>query len=361
MRTSLAAIERRISISQLRGSGTSSVALGEIDKMKRAGSNTFDRDVDDASLQSHSVYGMVEMLEEQSASLPLDGRLWYQLSRVQSRTKQPSKGQSDVDDVGIHQLARPPTPERKPCQRRVSSSSSSSCVSVEEPWSRRSPSVSMQQMKSGASRPSKMSLDHFQAEHDAVIIAPRGSTTMQLWPTTVGTSLPCLGWFLLLLCGILDVCQLPVIARIRLAIQSSLCGVLVLMSCLRQWAASHIEPSISTILYFSGSLLAVMSLRRNNIKSLIGEIGELDEYAERHGFCEEWKRLSQVRLMQTVCGFVLMIACRVSALFLANHGVYSKLLTLQEASVFDAIAMVAFTFMAASFCGACYCVLHITA
>lgn len=130
---------------------------------------------------------------------------------------------------------------------------------------------------------------------------------------------------------------------------------------LSRWTGSlpDIEPLITTVLYFCGAVAGVLNLRRNKIASLLGPSDYvLDDYAFEKDFVDDWRKLSQARLMQMSGFFVLMLCFRFGALFVTEQPVFGKS---TEVFACDVATLAAFIGMAVCYCAACYCVLHITA
>ena len=89
----------------------------------------------------------------------------------------------------------------------------------------------------------------------------------------------------------------------------------------------------------------------------VGALGSRRQAAECD-FLDEWRKLSNLRLLQ-ICGvFVLMLGSRAAALLLTVHPSHGKL---TEMPAQDMVTIWAFTAMAVCYCTACYCTLHITA
>lgn len=149
------------------------------------------------------------------------------------------------------------------------------------------------------------------------------------------------------------------LARCSLLIQTV--GVISLVAAMSTWTGDFedLEPLITTVLYFFGVVVGVLSLRRNKITCLLGPSEYLmDDYALESDFLADWRKVSKARLSQISGFFVLMVSSRVGALFLTEKEIFGKY---KDIFGFDVLTVIAFTSMARCYCTACYCVLHVTA
>ncbi|CAE7393675.1 unnamed protein product [Symbiodinium sp. CCMP2592] len=271
-----------------------------------------------------------------------------------------------VDIAGLHLASsrdsRPP--ESKKSGRKLSGSASSAAFVSEhagdEILPERAASMKPRALTSPPAMCRRKSLDDLRQFHDAVIAAPTWVSPLSRRNSMeTATALPLLGWFLLSMVGILDFFdgrKWRNLARCSLGVQ--IVGVVGLVAAMSTSTGDFedVEPLITSALYFFGVAAGVLSLRGNNITWLLGPSEYLmDDYALESDFLDDWRKVSKARLFRISGFFVLMISSRVGALFLTEREIFGKY------REFHVLTVVAFTSMAACYCTACYCVLHVAA